>query len=381
MSLYDIVGVPFGYLMSFIYSIFGNYAVAIIVFTIVTKILLFPVSYKTQKNAARMQLLNPKLEKLRKSYANNQQKLQEEQQKLYQHEGVNPMGSCGPALIQMLLLFGVIDVVYKPVTHILHISKSVRTAAVEVASKVSEAAGGKAITMNNLRCELLTMEQMKGHESEFSALGENFASKVAELSERFTVFGANLGQTPTLHPETWTREAVILALIPFAAGISQLLVSVYSQIHQKKTNPNMQGGGCMMGMMIFMPVWSIWLAFTLPAGIGFYWIWSSLFSFIITFALNQYFTPERTEEINAKEREKARIYAEKHPGKKTFMQKLMEQQQAAIEEEQKRARVNANGEKMSRSEANKADRAKLAEARKRMAEKYGDDYNADNNDD
>ena len=65
-ALYDIIGVPFGYLMRLIYSICNNYAVAIILFTVVTKILLFPVSYKTQKSTARMQLLSPKLEKLKK---------------------------------------------------------------------------------------------------------------------------------------------------------------------------------------------------------------------------------------------------------------------------------------------------------------------------
>ena len=61
-NLYDIIGVPFGYLMSWIYDFVGNYGVAIILFTIVTKLLLFPVNYHTQKNSARMLLLNPKLE-------------------------------------------------------------------------------------------------------------------------------------------------------------------------------------------------------------------------------------------------------------------------------------------------------------------------------
>ena len=94
--------------MSFIYSIVPNYAVAIILFTLVTKLLLFPVNYKTQKNAARMQLMQPKLEKLKKSYGSNPQRLQEEQQKLYQQEGINPMGSCLPMFIQLFLLFGVL---------------------------------------------------------------------------------------------------------------------------------------------------------------------------------------------------------------------------------------------------------------------------------
>ena len=81
--IYELIGVPLGYLMSLIYNIVPNYAIAIILFTLVTKLLLFPFNYKTQKNAARMQLLQPKLNKLQKSFANNPTRLQEEQNKLY----------------------------------------------------------------------------------------------------------------------------------------------------------------------------------------------------------------------------------------------------------------------------------------------------------
>ena len=107
-----------------------------------------------------MQLLNPKLEKLKKSFANNPQRLQEEQQKLYQQEGVNPMGSCLPMFIQMFLLFGVIDVIYKPITHILDISKNVIKDAVAIAAQNSDI---KGLNMKNLRCELLTMENLRDH--------------------------------------------------------------------------------------------------------------------------------------------------------------------------------------------------------------------------
>ena len=282
--LYDIFGVPFGFLMSIIYNWCGNYAIAIIVFTIVTKLLLFPINYKTQKNSARMQLLNPKLEKLRKSFANNPQRFQEEQQKLYQQEGYNPMESCMPALIQMLLLFGVIDVIYKPFTHILRIAKSVRTAATEITSGLI----GKTISTGNLRSELLTLEQVDKSPESYQDLSDNFLQSVTEFSQNFTIFGANLGKTPEFHPETWTKEALILFLIPFAAGVAQFISSLYMQIHQKKTNPTAaQAGGCMNVAMLLMPIWSVMIAFSVPAGIGFYWIWSSLFSFLITFALNR----------------------------------------------------------------------------------------------
>ncbi|MBO7395523.1 MAG: YidC/Oxa1 family membrane protein insertase [Ruminococcus sp.] len=381
--LYDLIGIPFGYLMSFIYSIVPNYAIAIILFTLVTKLLLFPVNYKTQKNAARMQLFQPKLEKLKKAYGSNPQRLQEEQQKLYQQEGINPMGSCLPMFVQMFLLFGVIDVVYKPITHILHITKSVRTAAIEKASELAVEFGdvnnGKEISIGNLRSELLTAEALEKHPSEFTDFAEGFFRKVSEFSDTFSVFGANLGKTPEFRPEVWNRESIILFCIPFLAGLAQLIFSVYSQIHQKKVNPQAQqaGGGCMTAMTLLMPIWSIWIAFEVPAGVGFYWIFSSLFSFFITLPLNCYFTKDRIVAINEKEKQKAKEYAEKHPNKKSFMQRMMEQQ-ANLEQQQAALRVDENGDKISRSEMNKQNRDKIKEARRRMAEKYGDEYDDSN---
>lgn len=379
--LYRIIGIPFGYLMSLIYNIVGNYGWAIIIFTVVTKLLLFPVNYKTQKDSARMRLLNPKLEKLRKSYSNNPTKLQEEQQKLYQQEGVNPMASCLPAFIQMFLLFGVLDVVYRPFSHIMRFSDSVKEKAIQIASGLSEAAGGKAISSSDLRNELLTMEQVMKDPDKFKELGENFAQSVLEFSERFTIFGVNLGITPDISPEVWNKESIILFLIPFASGIIQLISTIHMMIHQKKTNPDMPNMGCMTIMMYLMPIMSVWIAFEVPAGVGFYWIWSSLFSFLITLFLNAYFTHDRTVKINEKEKEKARIYAEKHPEKKTFMQRMLEQQQALEQQNGGASRTDANGAKISRSEMNKYNRDRINEARRRMAEKYGDVYEDNNNED
>ena len=171
----------------------------------------------------------------------------------------------------------------------------------------------------------------------------------------------------------------ILSAIEVSSAIAKCAAANRdSSSNQKRTNPTMQqaGGGCMSVMMYGLPLLSIWFAFQVPAGVGFYWIWSSIFSFIITFALNCYFTPERIKVINEKEKEKARIYAEKHPNKKTFMQKMLEQQ-AALEQQNGSGSGKNNG--ISRSEQNKQNRDKLKEARRRMAEKYGDSY--DDNDD
>ena len=372
--LYKIFGVPFGYLMMLIYDLVQNYGVAIILFTLVTKLILLPINYKTQKNAARMQLLNPELQKLRKSYKDNPQKLQEEQMKLYQREGVNPMGSCLPAVIQMVLLFGVLDVVYKPLTHIIRFSKNTIGSARDLAAEI----GKITIRESDLRNELSILNIFNNNKDKFSSIGESFSSKVSDFYENFSIFGINLGYIPAV-PKDWSDMGQVgLFLIPIFAGLSQLVYTVYSQIHQKKQNPDMPNMGCMNVMLYLMPLLSVFFAFQVAAGVGFYWIFSSIFSFFITIGLNKYFTQERIAKIVEKEREKAKKYAEVNGGKKTFMQKMLDQQQAALEQQNKQqALYKENGEKMSRSEANAHNRQLLNEARKRMAEKYGDDYNED----
>ena len=149
--------------------------------------------------------------------------------------------------------------------------------------------------------------------------------------------------------------------------------------------PNM---GAMNIMLYLMPLISVWFAFKVPAGVGFYWIFSSIFSLVITFCLNCYFTTERITAISEKDREKAKKYAEVNGGKKTFMQKMMEQQQAMMAEQNgdnRRAvmqrsaanRVDYSDEEeaegMSRAELQEYNRQRINEARKRMEEKYSND--------
>ena len=144
----------------------------------------------------------------------------------------------------------------------------------------------------------------------------------------------------------------------------------------KKMNPDMPNMGAMKVMMFIMPVFSVWLAFSVPAGVGFYWIWSSVFSFLQSFLLYAYFSPKRIEAINVKLKEKNK---NKKPG---LMQRMMNQQAEMLKQQEQakkggRADYNAETEGMSKSERNKYNRELINEARKRMAEKYGDEYRED----
>ena len=216
---------------------------------------MLPASYKQQLGTVRMQSLNPKLRQLKKQYANNPQKMQEEQQKLYQQEGVNPMGSCLPLIVTMIILYGILDVVYRPLSHILRISSDV----IEKAKTI--------IVDNDLadkyfktRPELTILRQVKDDPGLFSSLGNEFVEKVSAFKNTF--MGVDLGSIPTIRPETWNSAAIALIMIPIVSGLVQLAFTIYSQYKTRKMNPDMgsaAGAGCMNVMLYGMPLFSVWL--------------------------------------------------------------------------------------------------------------------------
>ena len=126
--LYSIIGYPLGYIMWAIYEVIckntgASIGVAILVFTFIVKLAMLPLSIRQQKNTAKSAIFAPKVREIQQKYKNNQEKQQQELAKL-QQQGYSPMGGCGTMAITFLLLFGVLDVVYKPMTHIMHMGNT-----------------------------------------------------------------------------------------------------------------------------------------------------------------------------------------------------------------------------------------------------------------
>ncbi|GHU54082.1 hypothetical protein FACS1894132_08150 [Clostridia bacterium] len=362
--LYHIIGIPFGWVMKVIYDVVKDYGAAIVVFTLFTKVLMFPFTWKQQISSERMKSINPQLQKLRKAYKDNPQRLQQEQMKLYQQEHISMTAGCFPMLIQMVLLFGVMDVVYRPLTHILRFKSETIDAAQETASALTNAAGKHIVTFNgknDMRVELKLMEAVQ---EQASAFAQGFVDKIHGFSNQ--LFGiADLTVQPTLHPATWTTETTILALIPFIAGLFQLVSTVYSMNYQRKSNPDMPNMAFMNIMMYAMPIVSVVFAFQVPAGIGFYWAISALFSFLIQLSMHKFLRGERVAAILAREKAKQ---AKKKP---SALQRAMQaQQQQMAEANPERYQDDV---KLSRNELNELNVKKIAEARKRSADKYEDE--------
>ncbi|MBC8546826.1 YidC/Oxa1 family membrane protein insertase [Clostridiaceae bacterium NSJ-31] len=353
--IYTIIGYPLGWVMWACYQLVHNYGFALILFTLISKLILLPFGIKQQKSTVKMAMFRPKMEAIQKKYANNPQKQQEELSALYEKEGYNPMSGCLPLLIQFPILFGLIDVIYKPLYHILRFPSDVIEKAVEIGKQVITANGtlGNFIQQNGgLRQENIIMKGLELDPSAFStALGQDFVDKVASFDQHF--LGLDLSQVPSLGFN-------LLILIPIISGLTSLLLSWYTtRMSAANMGNNASLKGMNMGMMLMMPIMSFVIALQVPAGVGLYWILTNLFSMAQSIFLNKKYNPAellaaaQAEEEARKERERQ----ERIERKKLMASK--EYQQAEAEKA------------MNQKEQN---RRKIAEARRRMAERYGEDY-------
>ncbi|MCH5194868.1 MAG: YidC/Oxa1 family membrane protein insertase [Oscillospiraceae bacterium] len=391
-----LIGIPLGWIMWLMYQITHNYAWAIVLFTLITKILLFPLSVKQQKSSAAMSAFTPKMEQLKKQYANNQQKLQEEQMKLYAEEGINPMASCLPLFIQFPILFGIFDVVYRPISHILRAGSDVIAQATEICQKIFTADGGTVPAYFAQRPEIYIVKEIQRDPSAFAALDNpEFVEAVSSFNNK--LFGVvDLGDIPTLHPEVWNAAAVILLIIPIMSGLIQLFMTVYSQIRSKKMNPNAPDMAGMNIMLYVMPLFSVYIAFKYPAGIGFYWTISSLFSCIQSMILYNIYTPEYVAALVEKDKEKRKKRNQTRPDLMARYQQMLEEQQAAQNGGQsggkkpggavasaglsKDTDEGSQEIKISKAKQKEYERMLIREARRRQAEKYGEEFIDDDED-
>lgn len=447
-----IIAWPFGKLLWLCYEIVHNYGWALLLFTVIIKIIMLPSSCKQQISTAKMQRLSPKLEQLKKKYANNKEKLNEATMELYSQENVSMGGSCLPMILTFVILFAVVEVVYAPLTYIGNVSSEklkdaqavvydIYTASSAIKSytpALDEGSAEQPVTVEDTKEEKssvtvssLTAEgrdiydvllEIKGQEKSSIAKAklsderlkeiadilishpgmdeyftdpanvsqklvaggasartqllvisisrkydDIFAPEVVDLCRNFdyTFIGIDLGKYPS-----WKS---ILVIIPIFSLLSQLAVTVVSQYFQKKNGGSTTQNSSMNMMLYGMPLISFWIAFSFPAGIGIYWIFSSVLSLVQIVGLNLYYNPARVDKILAKQSQKARK-------KPSLYQMALEQQRAQL------AGQKTSGEialeeglseeiKLSRAEKKEAERNALNEARRRYAEKYGD--NAD----
>lgn len=281
-SIYSVLGVPFGYVLRFIYEFVDNYAVAIVILTLIARLILVPSSISQQKNTAKTMRLQPKLRRIQEKYAGNQQRIQEETQALYQREGQSPFNmGCAPMLIQFPVMFGLIGVIYYPLSNFLMVDDS-------VIAILKEGLATLSLTGKNARLEELMIIQ--NIDQIYAAVGDKLPESVYTLikSVNFDFFGLfSLGDVP------WGSPFGAIWAIPVLSFVSSLASGVFSMLKQKQSNPAMAKNPSMGCMTFGMPLFSLYFVLNFPAGIGIYWIASSVFSLLTLVILNYTHSPRK----------------------------------------------------------------------------------------
>lgn len=361
--IYSIIGTPLGWIMWLCYKITSNYGIALLLFTLIVRGALLPFAFKQQKSSAKMMAIKPQMDELQKKYANNREKQTEEMQKLYQKEGYNPLSGCLPMLIQMPILFGLIDVIYRPMKHILRLSKPIIDIIEGIALEMGLVQSIKGLNP----AQIIAANKIRENITPWLEIGQENIDRILSLNLNF--LGINLGLTPdkTMFFDIFTKGQFNgLILVPVLSGVSALAMSLISL---RTSSGQMEGAaaganGSMKAMMLVMPLFSFFIAFNVPAGVGIYWFYSNLFAIAQSLILNKFYNPKELAEQAKKEVEERqeRERQERIEAKKEAKKQAVENADGKVEVDEKA---------MTQKEIN---RKLLAEARRRDAEKYGETY-------
>lgn len=359
--------VPFAWLVRLFYNLTNSYGVALILFTLVIKLIMLPFQMKSKKSMMRMSRVSGQMQELQKRYAKNQAKLQEEMQKLYEEEGVNPMSGCLWSLIPFPILIALYSIIRQPITHFMMLSKDVLQTVVQ-----SAADAGVNLTNIVMMDKATGTPALKDGLYQLASYGQiNLVKAVQEMGlstpegwfdMNYNFLGLDLTATPWEYVKnfTFTWAVIGVILIPILAGLSQFMFSKLTM----KTQPQADaaGGASMKSMMYMMPLMSVYIAFIMPAALGVYWIAQSVFSLIQEAILNKTFSAKLSEE------EEARFQA-RQADRQRRMEEARVQEQQRKQEEQKKKTLR---EKQQAAQAAKAVKAAKAATSTTEAGRVGD---------
>lgn len=326
MDFWQIVMTPFSWLLKLFCEVFNSYAIALFVFALVVKVILSPFQFKGKKSMIKMTMVSGQLKEIQKRCGNDKERYNREVQEFYSKNNINPMGGCGWSFLPLVILMPLYAIIRRPFKYMMGLTESA-TAAVASALGWTSAAVSKGAEFTAAGYNELYLASMLNHDNLATAAAA--AGSTGLFVINFNFLGMDLSQMPTLmfwQSEQWAAGdywgAIGLFLLPV---ISAVLSFISSKVSTKTNAMNKEQEAAAAStnrtMLIMMPLMSLWIGFTLPAGLCIYWIANSLLQMIqeIIFAkmLRKDYEAARIEaERQAKlakeeEKERRRIAAEK----------------------------------------------------------------------
>ena len=353
----DLIKIPFGYLLDWLYQFTTNYGLSLILFAIIIKLVLLPASIKSKRSSMKMSRLSPRVQALQEKYAGDQQKQNEAIQALYKEEGVSMGGGCLWSFLPLFILFPLYAVVRQPITYMLHESVEVAAEIVTLIKNAVPEAFGK----NDFYNEMIAASRIPEFTEELKGIVAN--SRTLE-GLNFNFLGINLGLQPDWKIwkwETYDWANIGLFLLPLASTGVQFLSMFITQKQNNSVITNEKGlqdeemakksqaNQSTQTMLYMMPLMTLWIGFTVPGALSIYWLIQGVASTIQDMILTQHFrkvydAEDAIRQARAAEEEKIlaekeRIRAERraanpdgiteNTSKKKLQQKMQREQEAA----------------------------------------------------
>lgn len=308
-SLWDIIRVPFGWLIEQLYQLTANYGIALILFSLIVKLLLLPASAKSKKSMMKMSRYTPLIQALQKKYQNDPQKLNQEMRRLQTEEGVSMGGGCLWSLLPMLLLFPLYTVIRQPLIYMLHLSAEQAASVVEV---IKAQLPDLFTSTNQFYTQLIAAP----HLSEFAAEIQAAVPGLRELSSiNFQFLGVDLGAIPSWKIWTWggfSWGQLGLFLLPLLSAGSNVISMFISQKMNSSvvTDENgnrdeaaaAQANASAKSMMWISPIMTLLIGYGLPGALSLYWLAQGLLSVVQDVILTKKYRKLYDEEDAVKQR-------------------------------------------------------------------------------
>jgi len=362
-KLSDVVTIPFGWILAQLYQLTSNYGVAMILFAIIVQAVLLPITAKSKKSMMKMSRLQPRMQEIQRKYANDPQRQNEAMRKLQEEEGATMgMGGCLWSFVPMLILFPLFTVIREPITYILGETAEVSAQIIEVIKTAAPALfeGGRN---GGYYDQVIAASAISQYAAEIQAAIPGIsADTLAGIN--FDFLGINLGAIPDIKFwawETYNWATFGLFLIPIISAVSQVLQMWVGQkmndsvitnekgVQDKEVAQNSQAAQTNKSMMIMMPIMSLWIGFTVSAGLSLYWFIGGVFRMITDPIMTKHYRKvydeedairlQKALEADRIEAEKERIRAEKraanpdgiteNTSKKKMQKKLRAEEEAA----------------------------------------------------
>ena len=313
-GLSDLIRVPFGYLLDWLYTFTNNYGLALILFSLIVKLVLLPMSVKSKKSMLKMSRLSPQVKALEAKYGDDKQKYQLAVQQMYKEEGVSMGGGCLWSFIPLIILLPLYYVIREPITYMMHNSRSISEAIVAFIQ-----ASGENLGTNSYYAQLAAAGHIGDYMEELKSLAVTANANLQAMNFQF--LGIDLAGIPSFRfwdCEGWSE--IGLFLIPVVSAGLQAASMWISQKMNNQVATNADGeqdadaakaaNQTNATMMLMMPLMSLWIGFSMPAAISIYWIAQAVFGAVQDYFLTKHYRKVYDEEDAVKQEIAAKRRAE-----------------------------------------------------------------------